>query len=82
MSASLIIPEDRATIRKPQIIQTEENGFNLDIKNPHIPKEKQQYSSGELLTMLHKSFRKSDELVIKLKKELSVRRRNQWTLKT
>ena len=47
------------------------NGYNLDIKNPHTPEEKHTYSSVELVTMLHESFRKSDELLEKLKKELA-----------
>jgi type I restriction enzyme M protein len=46
------------------------NGYNLDIKNPHIPEEEKSYSSSELVTMLHESFRKSDELLEKLKNEL------------
>lgn len=46
------------------------NGYNLDIKNPHQPEEEQQYSSGELLDMLHQSFAKGDELLDKLRKEL------------
>lgn len=49
----------------------EENGFNLDIKNPHIAEVEDSYSSRELLNMLHGSFRKSDELLGKLKQELS-----------
>lgn len=49
----------------------EENGFNLDIKNPHTPEEEHRYSSSELLTLLHVSFQKSDELLARLKKELS-----------
>ena len=47
-----------------------ENGYNLDIKNPHTPEEEHKYSSKELLDMLHDSFRKSDELLEKLKKEI------------
>jgi type I restriction enzyme M protein len=47
-----------------------ENGFNLDIKNPHIAEEEHTYSSKELLSMLHDSFRKSDELLEKLQQEL------------
>ena len=47
-----------------------ENGYNLDVKNPHIPEEEHTYSSMELLDMLHKSSRKSDELLEKLKKEI------------
>ncbi len=46
------------------------NDYNLDIKNPHILEEKHVYSSAELVTMLHESFRKSDELLQQLRKEL------------
>ncbi len=46
------------------------NGYNLDIKNPHQPEEEKQYSSDELLEMMHQSFTKSNELLVKLKKEL------------
>jgi type I restriction enzyme M protein len=45
-------------------------GYGLDIKNPHSPKDIQTYTSVELVTMLHNSFRKSDELLEKLKKDL------------
>ena len=47
------------------------NGYNLDIKNPHIPGEEKSYSSKELLEMLYQSFRKSDELLVQLKSELN-----------
>lgn len=47
-----------------------ENGWNLDIKNPHKEEEEQVYSSVELLEMLHNSFDKSNELLNKLKREL------------
>jgi len=47
------------------------NGYNLDIKNPHKKEEKHDYSSVELVTMLHDSFRKSDELLEKLKAEIN-----------
>jgi len=46
------------------------NEYSLDIKNPHVPKEERSYSSSEIVSMLHDSFRKSDELLDKLKKEL------------
>lgn len=49
-----------------------DNGFNLDKKNPHMPEAEHKYSSKELLDLLHDSFRKSDELLEKLKKELIV----------
>ena len=55
---------------KVPIKTLEENGFNLDIKNPHITEEEHTYSSKELLSMLHDSFRKSDELLDNLMKEL------------
>jgi len=47
----------------------EKNGFNLDVKNPHIVEVERGYSSVELLGMLHDSFKKSDELLELLKKE-------------
>ena len=47
------------------------NGYNLDIKNPHQPEEVKQYSSAELLDMLHQSFAKGDGLLDKLRKELA-----------
>ena len=46
------------------------SGYNLDIKNPHQPVEEKQYSSTELLDMLHKSFGKGDQLLVQLRKEL------------
>jgi type I restriction enzyme M protein len=47
-----------------------ENGYNLDIKNPHTPEVTHEYTSMELMNILHDSFRKSDELLNKLKDEL------------
>jgi len=47
------------------------NGYNLDIKNPHIPEPEKTYSSAELLNMLHDSFCKSDELLKQIKSELT-----------
>lgn len=55
---------------KVPIKTLEENGYNLDIKNPHIPEAEHPYSSTEILGMLHESFRKSDGLLEKLKQEL------------
>jgi type I restriction enzyme M protein len=46
------------------------NGYNLDIKNPHRPEEEKQYSSAELLDLLHQSFANGDQLLGQLKKEL------------
>jgi type I restriction enzyme M protein len=48
----------------------EKNGFNLDVKNPHVQEVERGYSSVELLGMLHDSFRKSDELLKVLSKEI------------
>jgi len=47
------------------------NGYNLDIKNPHIQEEEAVYSSLELLKFLGESFKKSDELLEKLKREIA-----------
>lgn len=55
---------------KVPISKLEENGFNLDIKNPHVAEKEHTYSSTELLSILHDSFKKSDELLSKLKMEL------------
>ena len=41
-------------------------GYDLDVKNPHQPEEEKQYSSTELIDMLHQSFAKSDELLAQL----------------
>ena len=56
---------------KVSIETLQANGYNLDVKNPHTPEAEHNYSSAELLEMLHTSFRKSDELLGKLKEELS-----------
>ena len=45
-------------------------GWDLDLKNPHKKEDEVTYTTSELLDMLHKSFKKSDELLGKLKKEL------------
>jgi type I restriction enzyme M protein len=47
------------------------NGYSLDIKNPHTPEIVHEYTSAELVKLLHDSFIKSDELLNKLKKDLS-----------
>ena len=46
------------------------NGYNLDNKNPHQAEEEKQYSSDELLDLLHQSFTQGDDLLGKLRKEL------------
>jgi type I restriction enzyme M protein len=47
-----------------------ENGYNLDIKNPHRDAEEKQLSSDELLDLLHKSFARADQILNQLRKEL------------
>ncbi|MFH1367963.1 MAG: N-6 DNA methylase [Elusimicrobiota bacterium] len=47
-----------------------DNGYNLDIKNPHVAEAEKTHSSEELVNMLHVSFRKSNELLERLKAEL------------
>ena len=47
-----------------------ESGYNLDIKNPTQPEEEKQYTSAELLDLLHNSFAKSDKILNQLQKEL------------
>lgn len=56
---------------KVDIGAIKKSGYNLDIKNPHQPEPEKQYSSGELLGMLHQSFAKNDELLAQLKEVLS-----------
>lgn len=46
------------------------NGYNLDIKNPHVKEVAHTYTSAELLELLHQSFQKSDGLLQTLRKEL------------
>jgi type I restriction enzyme M protein len=46
------------------------NGYSLDIKNPHVHEEEHSHSSAEIVMMLHDSFRKSEELLETLKKEI------------
>jgi type I restriction enzyme M protein len=45
----------------------EKNGFNLDVRNPHVVEVERGYSSVELLGMLHDSFKESDDLLDMLK---------------
>jgi type I restriction enzyme M protein len=47
------------------------NGYGLDVKNPHVPKAERSYSSSEIVHMLHESFRKSDEILNRLKREIA-----------
>ena len=63
--------EENEQAWKVDIETIKNNGFNLDIKNPHKKEEKEIHTSTELLDMLHKSFMKSDELLNQLKNELS-----------
>ncbi len=55
---------------KVSINTIKEHGWNLDIKNPNKKEGEIEYSTGELLDMLHYSFRKSDELLKKMKGDI------------
>ena len=49
-------------------IQTiKDRGYDLDIKNPTKQEEEHEYTSAELMEMLHQSFLKSDKLLNQLK---------------
>jgi type I restriction enzyme M protein len=54
---------------KVTLSQLEANGYSLDIKNPHAAEEEKSHTSLELVNILHKSFRSSDELLKKLMAE-------------
>ncbi len=62
--------EENEQAWKVDIATIKENGWNLDIKNPHKEEEEEIHSSAELLEMLHSSFQKSEELLEQLKREL------------
>ncbi|MCK5509887.1 MAG: N-6 DNA methylase, partial [Desulfobacterales bacterium] len=47
-----------------------DRGWDLDIKNPNKQEVDIQYSTDELLDMLHESFKNSDKLLEKLNEEL------------
>ncbi len=63
--------EENEQAWKVDIETIKNNGWNLDIKNPHKKEEEQIYNTAELLEMLHNSLQKSDELLKKLKSELA-----------
>ena len=48
-----------------------QNGYNLDIKNPHQPEPEKSYSSVELLGLLQHSFNKSDTLINQIGEQLT-----------
>lgn len=52
---------------KVNIETLKQNGFDLDIKNPHQEEEEIEYSSAELMEMLEQSFECSNELLNNLK---------------
>ena len=55
---------------KVSIKEIRERGWDLDIKNPNRPEEEAEHTTAELLDRLHTSFKTSDTLLEKLKKEL------------
>ena len=64
--------EENEQAWKLNINTIKDNGFNLDIKNPHKEIEEAIHTSSELLDMLHKSFSKSDALLNKLKRRTTM----------
>ncbi len=55
---------------KVSIDTLKERNFDLDIKNPNKQEEVHEYSSAELMTILEKSFGKSNDMLNELKKAL------------
>lgn len=47
-----------------------EGGWNLDIKNPFVQEAEASYTTAELLSLLHTSFAKSEQLLQSLKQDL------------
>jgi len=62
--------EENEQAWKVDISSIEASDYDLDIKNPHQPEGDKQYTSTELLDLLHQSFTKGDELLSQLRKEL------------
>lgn len=60
---------------KVSVSEIENNGFDIDIKNPHTPEIEHTYTSRKLLELLRDSFRKSDQLLEKLQRELGNERK-------
>ena len=56
---------------KVSIKELEENGYNLDIKNPTVPEEEAVCTTAELMQKLHESFKASEDLLNDLRKGLS-----------
>lgn len=52
---------------KVSIDTIKERGYDLDIKNPTKQEEAHEYSSVELMKMLHNSFEKSNDLLVQLR---------------
>jgi type I restriction enzyme M protein len=55
---------------KVNIKTIKERGYDLDIKNPTKQEEEHEYTSAELMEMLHQSFLMSDKLLNQLKEAL------------
>ncbi|MBC2714084.1 MAG: N-6 DNA methylase [Desulfobacteraceae bacterium] len=56
---------------KISIDKIKKRGWDIDIKNPHKKEDEIIHTTSELLELLHESFKKSDELLEQLSKELS-----------
>lgn len=55
---------------KLSVEEIKNRNYNLDIKNPSTVEELHQYTSGELMELLDKSFSKSHQLLEQLKSEM------------
>ena len=55
---------------KVPIKTLKDNGFDLDIKNPHVVQQSKEYSSEELFDILYDSYKKGAELLKELKEDL------------
>jgi type I restriction enzyme M protein len=62
--------EENEQAWKVDVSSIEGSRYDLDIKNPYEPEEEKQYTSTELLDLLHQSFAKGDNLLSQLRKEL------------
>ena len=62
--------EENEQVWKVSFDTLNKNGYNLDIKNPHLPEEEAIFSSNEIVSMLQDSFKKSNDLLNKIERDL------------
>jgi type I restriction enzyme M protein len=56
---------------KVSIDAIKDRNFNLDIKNPNLVEDRDEYTSNELMELLDESFSKSHKLLQELKREMT-----------